>query len=157
MKVLVAVDGSRQTPALLEAIRRAPWPGPSEVRLLTVVPSYHYPMVLPQTDGASAPEYEPIYGDRQRDAERLVAGAAQELGRTGLRVDTAVRKGDPKTEIVEEARGWGADLIVLGSHGHGALRRWLLGSVAEAVARAAPCSVQIVRDGGLTDEVAASP
>jgi nucleotide-binding universal stress UspA family protein len=47
--------------------------------------------------------------------------------------------------IVEEAEKWGADLIVLGSHGYGPMSRFLLGSVAHAVALHAPYSVEIVR------------
>jgi len=47
--------------------------------------------------------------------------------------------------IVEEARRWGADLIVTGTHGRRGLDRLLLGSVAEGVARASPVSVLLVR------------
>ena len=49
--------------------------------------------------------------------------------------------GDPAAEIVELARGAYADLIVMASHGRTGLRRLLMGSVAEAVVRRAPCSV----------------
>jgi nucleotide-binding universal stress UspA family protein len=51
----------------------------------------------------------------------------------------------PKTVILEEARQWGADLIVLGSHGRGGMERFLMGSVAETVATHAECSVEVVR------------
>jgi nucleotide-binding universal stress UspA family protein len=47
--------------------------------------------------------------------------------------------------ILDTAAKWHADLIVIGSHGRKGLDRFLLGSVSEAVARHAPCSVQIVR------------
>lgn len=47
--------------------------------------------------------------------------------------------------ILEEAEAFGADLIVVGSHGHGMLERFLLGSVSQAVALHASCSVEIVR------------
>ena len=60
-------------------------------------------------------------------------------------MSTRVREGVPKDVIVEEAREWGADLIVLGSHGHGFVKRLVLGSVAAAVVASAPCSVQVVR------------
>ncbi len=56
-----------------------------------------------------------------------------------------VQIGNAATEIVNAARDWPADLIVIGSHGRGGLKRALLGSVAEAVMRQAPCPVLVVR------------
>ena len=57
---------------------------------------------------------------------------------------TKVVKGSPKEAIVEEAEQWGADLIVMGSHGYGFWQRALLGSVSESVVHHAPCSVLVV-------------
>jgi nucleotide-binding universal stress UspA family protein len=54
-------------------------------------------------------------------------------------------EGRPKETIVDEADRWGADLIVVGSHGYGAFRRLFLGSVSLAVAANAHCNVEIVR------------
>jgi nucleotide-binding universal stress UspA family protein len=54
-------------------------------------------------------------------------------------------EGSPKRVILDEAERWGADLIVVGSHGRRGLQRFLLGSVSQAVALHAPCSVEIVR------------
>jgi len=60
-------------------------------------------------------------------------------------VDTALENGDARSTIVDFARQWGADLIVIGSHGHKGWERLLLGSVAESVVRHATCSVLVVR------------
>jgi len=54
-------------------------------------------------------------------------------------------EGKPAEEIVKTAKDWAADMIVIGSHGEGGLARFLLGSVAEAVTRHAPCPVLLVR------------
>ena len=56
-----------------------------------------------------------------------------------------MRDGDPRTVIVDEAKEWSADLIVMGSHGYTGLKRLLLGSVAHSVVSHAPCSVEVVR------------
>lgn len=56
-----------------------------------------------------------------------------------------VQIGSPQTEIANAAKDWPADLVVIGSHGRGGVRRALLGSVAESVMRHAPCPVLVVR------------
>ena len=61
-------------------------------------------------------------------------------------VTTRILEGNRNDVIVEEARTWDADLIVLGSHGYGRFRRMMLGSVAGAVVANAPCSVQVARE-----------
>ena len=55
-----------------------------------------------------------------------------------------VREGDPRRVIVDEAKEWPADLIILGARDN-ALERWLIGSVAQTVVAHAHCSVEVVR------------
>jgi nucleotide-binding universal stress UspA family protein len=62
-----------------------------------------------------------------------------------LNITAETPEGSPKQVIVEEAEKWGADLIVVGSHGYGWWERILLGSVSQAVIHHAPCSVEVVR------------
>jgi nucleotide-binding universal stress UspA family protein len=62
-----------------------------------------------------------------------------------VRVCHRLAVGDPAGEILAAATDEQADLIVLGTHGRGGLSRALMGSVAEAVQRAAPCPVLTVR------------
>jgi nucleotide-binding universal stress UspA family protein len=59
--------------------------------------------------------------------------------------DQAIELGEPRTMILDTAKTWGADLIVLGSHGRRGMDRFLMGSVSEAVAIHAHCSVEVVR------------
>jgi nucleotide-binding universal stress UspA family protein len=91
-----------------------------------------------------------LYGadDREtslKQGEELVQKAEEPLIKAGYQVHTSVKEGNPKITIVEDASKWKADLIILGSHGRTGLDRILMGSVSEAVARYAPCSVEIVR------------
>jgi nucleotide-binding universal stress UspA family protein len=55
-----------------------------------------------------------------------------------------VVSGEPTREILAAAKRLDADLIVMGRHGHGNLRRAVLGSVVEGVLRGAPCPVLVV-------------
>ena len=73
---------------------------------------------------------------------------------TATEPTTKIVEGIPKDAIVQEAAEWGADLIVMGSHGYGRFRRMVLGSVAGAVVAGAPCSVQVVRAKHLLHETA---
>lgn len=62
----------------------------------------------------------------------------------GVPLSTAVRIGNPAEEIIKEAAEWKAELVVVGTHGRSGLPRLLLGSVAEAVLRDAPCNTLVI-------------
>ena len=74
-----------------------------------------------------------------------IAASAFKQNAPGLTVSPVLREGHPKDVILDEAERWGADLIVVGSHGYGTIKRLFLGSVSLAVATNASCSVEIVR------------
>jgi len=78
-------------------------------------------------------------------AETSVERAAENLRASGFKVKTGVVEAEVRTGILDLAAEWQADLIVLGSHGRRGLSRFMLGSVAESLARHARCSVLIVR------------
>jgi nucleotide-binding universal stress UspA family protein len=82
----------------------------------------------------------------RRHADEAVSSAEKVLASAGLNTSGAVLAGNPKNVILEEAKKWDADLIVVGSHGRRGFKRFMLGSVSEAVAMNAHCSVVVVRD-----------
>jgi nucleotide-binding universal stress UspA family protein len=81
----------------------------------------------------------------KRRANNLTKKTVDRLKAKELKVDAVIRTGDPASEIVDEAREWSADLIVVGSHGYTGVKRFILGSVALSVVGHAPCSVEVVR------------
>lgn len=83
--------------------------------------------------------------EMKRRATNLTKKTVDRLKSKDLKVEGRVRTGDPSSEIVDEAREWSADLIVLGSHGYTGIKRLFLGSVALSVVGHAPCSVEVVR------------
>ena len=83
--------------------------------------------------------------NRSTELTKRVGGWLREQG---LTVETAVRDGEPGRAAVEEAKGWGADLIVIGSRGHTGLRRLLEGSVSHYVVDHAPCPVEVMHSQG---------
>jgi hypothetical protein len=93
-------------------------------------------------------DYPPIdaaFPEETNRSQALVAKTAELLRSNGFKVISSAEWGDPKSKIIDMAAEWSADLIVLGSHGRSGLNRFLMGSVSEAVARHAHCSVEIVR------------
>lgn len=133
MKILVAVDSSgASTVAAREAAARL-WPPGTTVHVVSVVEPVY---------GWSAPDIEEML---RESAEQTVLCAAEYFKQAGLEVTTAVLTGDPKAVIVNEAAESGAGLVVIGAHSTHGVMQFLLGGVARAVARLAPCSVEIVR------------
>jgi nucleotide-binding universal stress UspA family protein len=143
MKILLAVDGSSHSQDAADAVANRPWPPGTVVRVLAAV--QRVPPPSTEIVLGAAETLEQLWNERKTEAERLTAQVADSLHPTTLKTETGVREGDPRSAIVDEAREWGADLIVLGSHGHTGLKRWLIGSVAQSVASHAPCSVEVIR------------
>ncbi len=81
------------------------------------------------------------------DAETYLEEAARPFRDQGFRVQTLVVEGEPAEAIRGAAAESGADLIVMGSHGHSQVRHFLLGSVTEAVIRGSEIPVLVVRPG----------
>lgn len=144
MKILLAIDGSEHSARTVDAIGSHPWPSGSTVRVLSVVDQ-----VITATPEVAIFSAEAIEAEREqlmRVADELTTRFANWLCSGGLIAEKQVRTGDPKSVIIDEAKEWGADLIVVGSHGHTGIKRWLLGSVAQSVVSHAPCSVYVVRE-----------
>ena len=143
MKILAAVDESPHSTAALRWVATNTWPAGSAVRLLSSERSDLY--VTGEMYAPATSELEALIAQDVKRLEALLAAATPELARRGLAVDTRVTRGDPRFAVVDEAKAWGADLVVVGSHGRTGLSRLFLGSVASHVVAHAPCSVLVVK------------
>ena len=146
MKILLAVDGSPCSDVAVEEIANRPWPKGSLVRVLN---SYEIPLP-PTPEGWALPaNYFDEMDQAIRKQSHSIVDRAAEILRTKLDKTMEVVKlsvpGPPRGVILDEAETWGADLIVIGSHGYGRLERLLLGSVSQSVVSHAKCSVEVVR------------
>lgn len=83
-----------------------------------------------------------------QDARRRLGELAARLGGDALRVSTEVRTGEPNTCITDAEIDYGADLVIMSTHGRSGLSHLLLGSVTEQVIRTAQCPVLVLRDCG---------
>jgi nucleotide-binding universal stress UspA family protein len=132
MKILLAVDGSRNSHVVQTALAR-PWPEGSTFCVVSVVDLRHWGGLPAMID------------DARKQAAITVKQATDELVKAGYRTRSETLEGSPKDVITSQAKHWGADLILVGSHGLSLATRFLLGSAAQSVLRNAPCSVEIVR------------
>jgi universal stress protein A len=136
----MAVDDSAFAENVLRAVETGIQHENTEVLVLHVLQP-----VEPVPPPEMAQDYAPELEDERQPARVLVERIASELRRAGFAAQTKVLIGDVTESILARAAEWHADLITVGSHGQRSLHDFLLGSVAESVARRAGCSVAIVR------------
>ncbi len=145
MKIMIGVDGSPQSEAAVKSVAARPWPTGSEVKLVAVV-ELHL-VTIPAIWAVPDDHYVSLLHELQEKAREALDRNKAWLASTqpDLAVMTEILNGNIKETLVNEAENWGADLLVVGSHGHNAVERFLVGSVSTAVMHHAPCSVEIVR------------
>lgn len=137
-KILIAVDGQPIAEHAADVAAELARALNAEVALISVVDTS-------QDYAAGAGIVgEDIAAAAREDAKRLLAIVRERLSLPDSASEFA-EQGAPATEIVRAAKEWAADLIVVGSHGRGIVGRALIGSVADAVLRHAPCPVLMVR------------
>ena len=150
MKILLATDGSECSEVAVRSVANRPWPAGSEIKIVSV----RELLTLENATSASSPC--PIYPESLLNeileyarvrADKAIAQARQVLTSKGLKVcdGPGTPVGDAREILLDEARAWGVDLIVLGSHGRHGFDRLVLGSVSESVALYADCSVEVIR------------
>jgi nucleotide-binding universal stress UspA family protein len=137
MKVLLPIDFSESTERVINSVERRPWPGDTEITVLHVVDTVSV--------ASGWVDLSPYIESQTESAKELASIAAKRLSSRGLSVSESVRCGYPPAVILDYAEEWVADLVVVGSHGLGAVARFLLGSVAKTLLQGAHCSIEIVR------------
>jgi len=143
-RILVATDGSEFSRAAVKSVAERPWPHSTEVKVISVPEFALWLGEFPHFQLAQVEELNHAALDAARAA---VAQGKELLRRSELEVstDVPVDREAPARTILETAKEWNADLIVVGSHGRRGFDRIAMGSVSEALAMHAHCSVEVVR------------
>jgi nucleotide-binding universal stress UspA family protein len=143
LKVLVALDGSASSVDARDLVAALPWPQRTSVTVLT---AYDVPVTwLGDPIMAGGAWLEDAEDGLRRNAEAELDQLAGPLEGRGRSVDRRVVRGRTATVIVDTASALAADVVVLGSRGHGQIATMLLGSVSAEVAEHARCSVLVAR------------
>jgi nucleotide-binding universal stress UspA family protein len=147
-KILVAVDGSDFSQKAVRSVAQRPWPGGTEIRVISVVqltlPTAHAFFEIPFIENEVV---QNARAEAMKRALEAVDDAKKALAGTGLPISDSVSVlyENPRDIILAEAANWGANLIVVGSHGRHGADLLLLGSISEGVATHASCSVEVIR------------
>lgn len=158
-RLIVAVDGSKISEATIDLLAKRCWVKGTSVHLVTAIDavvytaflSYdsYYPVVsmVAVPDGSSTKKQ---WHSRSKRPEAWVKKMHDEykekLEKYGIIVSSLIKEGQPKKVLLEEAKMWGADCILIGAVGHSSLERFFMGSVSSAIAARAHCSVEIFRE-----------
>ena len=162
MRILIGYDGSEHSDAAIDDLKRAGLPRDSDVLIVSVGDLLMSSPDLSEVLGHALPSgrIASALKKAQTHAERVTKEAEDAAARAERRVRelfpqwkvrTEVKIGTPGWELIDTANKWNADLIVVGSHGHSALKRLFLGSVSKRVVTDSHRSVRVARPHGRTD------
>ena len=139
--ILLATDGSKEAQLAATTAADLAERTDSELHVVTVGAG------VPISATTSPAHFEDVLRENRRQAKEMLEQQVKRIEESGGTVkETHLKEGRAAEEIVELAEELGAGLIVMGSRGHGRLRRALMGSVSDAVVRHAHCPVTIVRE-----------
>ena len=152
MRALIAFDGSAGAAEAVALAQTIAWPVQSRLRIVSVVEPGAWIPPLPRVPMTATPVLEPEL------VAYLEAQQAEIVKRFALagRAEAALLRGRPASVIIDDARDFGADLVIVGSRGHGAIASLVLGSVSAEVVDHAPSPVLVARRETLSRVVVAT-
>ena len=154
MRVLVAIDGSAAAYRAVELATAIRWPAGSELRVVSIVEPLDE--VLAAAWGLPASSDSQGYSEEdERKALSIVEEAAGALAQPGVTISQSVARGRPANKVLEIAHDFVADLIIVGSRGHGTIASMVLGSVSAEIADHAHCPVLVARSPGMSRAILA--
>ena len=148
MKILIATDGSVFSDAAIEKICQIL--KTAEKTEVKIVSAYEQPIMAVAAPYSLSGGYNPVLETEMKGLATHALLQAEEKIRERLpalkeNLTTRVLCGSPAQAVVDEAEDWGADLIVVGSHGRGFWERTFIGSVSGSILNHAHCSVLVVK------------
>jgi nucleotide-binding universal stress UspA family protein len=146
MKILLAIDTSPDAGQTVDKVCRMFPPADTTVVVLSAV-GENEPETIPSPVlmASVAQNLAVLAEDLVRAHQETAVRAVATLRGAGFTATAQVAFGDPRHVLVQAARTYGADMIVVGCHGHSAAHRLLVGSVASHLVHHAPCDLLVVR------------
>jgi nucleotide-binding universal stress UspA family protein len=143
MKILIATNDSKCSANAIERLLSGSWAADDQFRVFCVVEMLlgQYPMVLSYVDGLVESQHLMMEEGKQL-VKRTMTRIQSKFPQNSITGN--VGEGCASDLILEEAKSWHADLIILGTHGRKGINKFVHGSVSETVASNALCAVEIM-------------
>jgi nucleotide-binding universal stress UspA family protein len=142
-RIILGADGSIESWAALSLLKQVPAEHRPAVTVVTVIPPL--PLETLSVPSRALARGAQVRGVLRREAQKLATRMAATLRQARFSAEGTVLAGSPGAELVKFASCERADLIVVGSRSGRSVREYFLGSVADTVAKYAPCSVLVYR------------
>ncbi|MBI3751731.1 MAG: universal stress protein [Chloroflexi bacterium] len=155
MRVLLATDGSASADRARDLVAGLAWPDGTIVRVLVAVDT-HLEMLAAPFAVVSGDVVDELDSELVTHARVTLEAAETALREAGLATEAITRRERAADAIIDEARAWAADLVVLGNRGHTTLTSMVLGSTSAEVVDHAPCPVLVARAASIGELVLAS-
>lgn len=156
MKILLATDGSDTAKATVDYLLAFPLPKTAEFTVVTVLHEVLSSKQIDELSDEHREAYDRAQAEAEQDAKKLLDEEVGRIRQAGMQATGRIRTGHPAEEIVGVATELRSDIVAVGSHGHSAAHRFLLGSTSDRVFEYAPCSVLIVKHPAATAGVDAT-
>jgi nucleotide-binding universal stress UspA family protein len=141
--LLVPLDGSLQSPHVIDLASRVAAPGTATIHLLCVVdPSYFLSSEDENGAASDGLDYPPAH-EQTASAQSILDGAASRLKGRNLTVEQHICAGSPAETVIEQARLLNAEIVVMGHHHLSKLSRWANPSTCQEVIDQSPCAVLV--------------
>ena len=150
MRILLATDGSESALVGCDLAASTPWPDGSTIRVVAVI---ERPVgIIPTPWLAPGPgNLGELYDEIVRSITTSLEATERILRRPGITVESVRHEGRAASVIVDEARAFAADLVIVGSRGHGPIATMLIGSTSSEIVDHATCPVLVARRSELGD------
>ncbi len=148
MKIILATDAAKHSDGIIDFLKKLSLRCPIELWIISVIDmAVHSSIDIYANGFTTATEIE----------NAVIENALKSLETTSKRIENIFENnnisiikeilyGSPESRIIEKAKEFQADLVIVGSHGYNRWETFLLGSVSDAVLHHAPCSVLVVRN-----------
>lgn len=144
-RIMVGLDKSEESQYALDEVKKRRWTNDTDIHLVSVIDLAPLSMIAYGTM-ALDPLLIQVEEEERKELTEYLNKSVHELQSAGLKATAYLEAGRAQTKLLEHAKAWAVDCVFVGARGLSKMEGLLLGSVSNALAVKAHCSVEIVRN-----------